>query len=75
MASDSLMSGGRNSSAPEVRKISCAAIEDVAVVLAASGDVEQADQNALGTDADGVVEISGDALASEDGGDVGAVDL
>ena len=49
--------------------------EDAAVILAASGNVEQAKQNALGADAEGVVEISGNAFAHEDGRDVGPLDL
>jgi len=49
--------------------------EDAAVVLAASGDVEQADENALGAGADGVVKIAGNAFADKDGSDVSALDL
>ena len=49
--------------------------EDAAVVVAAAGHVEQTKQHALGADAQGIVEISGNALAHEGGGDVGALDL
>ena len=48
--------------------------EEMAVVLTASSDVEEADENALRADADGVVEITGDAFAGKDGGDVGSLD-
>ena len=49
--------------------------QDAAVILAAPGHVEQAKQNALGADADGVVEISGNAFSHKDGCDVSALDL
>jgi hypothetical protein len=48
--------------------------EEMAVVLTASSDVEEADENALRADADGIVEIPGDARAGKDGGDVGSLD-
>ncbi len=59
----------------EVAKDSLRGSEDVAVVLAASGDVEQSKQNALRAHADGIIEISGNALAHEDGGDVRPLNL
>jgi hypothetical protein len=49
--------------------------QEVAIVPAPSGDIKQTDQNAFGTGANGVVEISSDALADEDGSDVGPGDL
>ena len=49
--------------------------EEVAVVLTASRNIEQADENALGADPKGVVEITSKALACEDRGDVGAVNF
>ena len=49
--------------------------QDAAVILAAPGHVEQAKQNALRADADGVVEISGNAFSHKDGCDVSALDL
>ena len=75
MASDSLMSGRENSSAPEVSEDLLRARQDAAVILAAPGDVEQTKQHALRTDTDRVVEISSDALAHENCGDVDPVDL
>ncbi len=69
------MSGREKSSVPNLRKISCAAAENAAVILAASGNIEQTKQNALRAHADGVIEISGDAFAHKDGGDVRALDL
>ena len=74
MASDSLMSGGEKSSVPKVRKFP-ARSEDAAIILAPSGDIEQAEQNALGADADGIVEVSGNAFSGENGGNIRALDL
>ena len=67
--------GAREKFGAQVAKDFLRGGEDAAIVLAASGDIEQAEQNALGADANGVVEISGNALADEDGGDVGAFDF
>lgn len=50
-------------------------VENETVVVAASGDIEQSDQNALGTGANGVVEVSGNTLAAEYGSNVGTSDL
>jgi hypothetical protein len=49
--------------------------EKTAVLVAAAGNVEQAEEDALGADANGIVEISGNALAYEDGCNVRALDL
>jgi hypothetical protein len=48
--------------------------QEATVVLAAAGNVEQPDQNAFRADANGVVEISGDAISDEHGCDVCACD-
>jgi hypothetical protein len=48
--------------------------QEVTVVLAAAGNIEQADQNAFRADANGVVEISGNAFSDEHRSDVGACD-
>ena len=69
------MSGRREKFSSEGAKDFLRGGEDAAVVLAEAGDIEQAKQNPLGADADGVVEISGHAFADEDGSDVGAFDL
>ena len=50
-------------------------VENVAIIFAASGDIEQTDEYALGTGADRVVEISSDTLAAEDGSNVCAGNL
>lgn len=49
--------------------------EDVAIILARSGDIEESDEDAFGAGADGVVEVSSHPFTGEDGSDVGAVDL
>ncbi len=49
--------------------------EEVAVVFATSGHVEQTNQDALGADSDGVVEISGDPFAYKHSSNVGAIDF
>ena len=49
--------------------------EDVAVVVAHSSDVEEADEDALRARANDIVEISCDTLTAEHGGDVGPIDL
>jgi hypothetical protein len=50
-------------------------IENAAVILAASGDVEHTDENALGAHANRVIEVSGHTVANENGGDVSALNL
>jgi hypothetical protein len=50
-------------------------IENAAVVLAASGDVEHTDENALGAHAKRVIEVSGHSVSNENSGDVSALDL
>jgi hypothetical protein len=49
--------------------------EDGLIVLAASGDIEQAEEYTLGTDAQGIVEISGHAAAQRAGSQLSAGDL
>lgn len=49
--------------------------EDVTVFVAASGDIEEADENAFRAGANGIIEISGNALADERGGKVRTIDL
>jgi len=49
--------------------------ENAASFIAPSGGVEQAEQNALRTDPNRVIEIPGDALANENGRDVGPLDF
>ena len=49
--------------------------EDGLVVLAASGNIEQAKQNALRTDSQGVIEVSSDACAVGSSGDFSTLNL
>jgi hypothetical protein len=49
--------------------------ENELIVLAASGDVEQAEQDAFGADPQGVVKISGDPFSVGGGGNLGTLDL
>jgi hypothetical protein len=49
--------------------------EDASVIFAAPGNIEQTKQNPLGARADGVIEVSGDAPAHKDGGNVSPLDL
>jgi hypothetical protein len=47
----------------------------MAVLFATASDVEKADENALRTDADGVIEIAGNALAGKHRCNVSSLDL
>lgn len=66
---------GREQLRSDVAKNMLRGCEDGTIVRAESGHVEQTKQNALGTDTQGVVEISGDALAHELSRDFCALDL
>ena len=59
---------------PEGAKHILGGNQEAAVVFTASADIQQADEHAFGADADRIVEISADALANEQSGDVGAGD-
>ena len=69
------MSRLREELSSEVAKDLLGGRENAAVILAASGDVEQTKQDALGLDTDGVIEISGDAFAQEVSCDVRSLNL
>src|SRR5450631_4238130 len=74
MTSDSLMSGREKRSVPRLRKMSCAAVR-IAVIFAAPGNVKQTKENALRAHADGIVEVSSNAFAHEDGREVYALNF
>jgi hypothetical protein len=44
--------------------------EETACVIAPSGNIQETDQNALGTHADGIIEVSGDAFPDEYGSNI-----
>lgn len=66
--------GAREQLVPAIAEDFLRGGEELAVLLLDSGDVEEAEKNALGADADAVIEISGDALADKNGGNFSAVD-
>ena len=69
------MSGVANSSVPTRAEDFLGGREQVAVGVAGTGGVEEADKDPLRADADGVVEISCHAFAGENSGDIGAIDF
>jgi len=49
--------------------------QETAIVFAPSGNVEEADQNTLGTDANRIIEVSGNSFSNEYSGDISSFDL
>ena len=69
------MSGGEKSSAPSAAKNLLCGREDLLIVLAASGNIEQAEQDPFRAHSQGIVEIAGDSFSVGGGGNLRALNL